>query len=269
MKSKGKITLCWKSQTHPAERGNFFLFNKRLPPECCNRRNITKAFKKELEKRRWCQPRDLCSFFICFLFTPFCACLCQSGHRETPTAQLPRRARTHLQMSTAGLLSPEPLTDLIRTDPCWLLPLSESRGEEHRGLEEAMGKKVEREKKSLINTLDPPPSYSESSSGSEPTPDSSFPFTLKIVRTVWLLKIKVKKQAKKTQNQPFVSWGDINSCISGYLECKKVSLQSESCFVFYVSCGDGLISPYCTGAACLFCLTSLSCGYYGNGRYKQ
>lgn len=95
-------------------------------------------------------------FFICFLFTPFCACFCQSEQRETPRAQLPRRARTHLQMSTAGLLSPEPLTDLIRTDSCRLPPLSESRGEEHRGLEEAMVKKLECEKKSLINTLDPP-----------------------------------------------------------------------------------------------------------------
>lgn len=93
-------------------------------------------------------------------------------------------------------MSPGTLTDLIRTDSCRLLPLSESRGEEHSGLEEAMVKKLECEKRSLINTLDPPP-HSESSSGSEPTPDSSFPFTLKIVRTVWLLKIKVKKQANK------------------------------------------------------------------------
>lgn len=154
--SKGKITLCWKSQTHPAERGNFFLFNNRLPPDCCNRRNITKAFKKELEKKLWCQPWDLCSIFICFLFTPFCACFCQLEQRETPRAQLPRRARTHLQMSTAGLLSPGTLTDLIRTDSCRLLPLSESRGEEHSGLEEAMVKKLECEKRSLINTLDPP-----------------------------------------------------------------------------------------------------------------
>lgn len=56
-------------------------------------------------------------------------------------------------------MSPEPLTDLIRTDSCRLLPLSESRGEEHRGLEEAMVKKLECEKKSLINTLDPPPPF--------------------------------------------------------------------------------------------------------------
>lgn len=222
--SKDKITLCWKSQTHPAERGNFFLFNNRLPPDCCNRRNITKAFKKELEKRLWCQPWDLCSIFICFLFTPFCACFCQSEQRETPRAQLPRRARTHLQMSTAGLLSPEPSTDLIRTDSCRLLPLSESRGEEHSGLEEAMVKKLECEKRSLINTLDPP--HSESSSGSEPTPDSSFPFTLKIVRTVWLLKIKVKKQAnKKKAILCFLRWH------KQLYECLV-----ESCFVLFSTC---------------------------------
>lgn len=146
----------------------FFLFNNRLPPDCCNRRNITKAFKKELEKKLWCQPWDLCSIFICFLFTPFCACFCQLEQRETPRAQLPRRARTHLQMSTAGLLSPGTLTDLIRTDSCRLLPLSESRGEEHSGLEEAMVKKLECEKRSLINTLDPPPILSHHQEASQP-----------------------------------------------------------------------------------------------------
>lgn len=56
-------------------------------------------------------------------------------------------------------MSPGTLTDLIRTDSCRLLPLSESRGEEHSGLEEAMVKKLECEKRSLINTLDPPPPF--------------------------------------------------------------------------------------------------------------
>lgn len=131
-KNKDMIIWCWKSQAHSIEQDSF-LFNKPPPPDCCNRPNISKPFnpRNDLENRQWSQPRELSSFFICFLFTLFC--VCQRDRRETPTARLPGRGRAQWRMSAAGLLSPDLLPGLIRTDPCWLPPLSEGRGKDTEG----------------------------------------------------------------------------------------------------------------------------------------
>lgn len=130
--NKDMIIRCWKSQARSTEQDNF-LFNKPPPPDCCNRLNISKPFnpRNDLENRQWSQPRELSSFFICFLFTLFC--VCQRDRRETPTARLPERGRAQWRMSAAGLLSPDLLPGLIRTDPCWLPPLSEGRGKDTEG----------------------------------------------------------------------------------------------------------------------------------------
>lgn len=131
-KNKDMIIRCWKSQAHSIEQDRF-LFNKPPPPDCCNRPNISKPFnpRNDLENRQWSQPRELSSFFICFLFTLFC--VCQRDRRESPTARLPGRGRAQWRMSAAGLLSPDLLPGLIRTDPCWLPPLSEGRGKDTEG----------------------------------------------------------------------------------------------------------------------------------------
>ncbi len=136
-KNKDEIRICVENHRPILlNETTFCVTSLLLPPDCHNRRNISKPFnlRKELENRWWCQPRELSSFFICFLFT-FCVCVYQRERWETPNAQLLGRGRAQRRMSAAGLLSPDPLPVLIRTYPCWLPPLSKSRRVRHRELE--------------------------------------------------------------------------------------------------------------------------------------
>lgn len=98
-----------------------FLFNKRLPPDCCNRGNISKPFnlRKELENRWWCQPSGSCAAFLSTSCLP-----------SPVSVSASRRVGKHLLLCSPGeaghssecqqqaYCHQTPVPDLIRTDPC-------------------------------------------------------------------------------------------------------------------------------------------------------